>query len=157
MKKIRITLLCVVMTIGLAGCGSNSTATSSSTSTGYASTSSSEPTATAEEAHTYTEGDVNATITKCAPLSENGADIIDDITSPTKVLSLVSFTARGKGVVSDVFECAFDSLDIPDELIQQINTDSNGEQETTVGNLNVLWENDGNEIYVYMSTESLHQ
>lgn len=158
MKKIGTALLCTVMAIGLAGCGNEAAPISSNTNTGSSASSTSESTTTAVESRTYTEDDVNAAITKCAPLSENGADLVDDITSPTKVLSLVSLGgALSKGVESDVFRCAFEELSIPDDIIQKINQPLGSEQQDNVGNLNIVWTNKYGSINLYMSTENMNQ
>jgi hypothetical protein len=155
MRRKLAALLCAVAMIWLAGCGSS--AETQSPSKPESASSPATPTPTETTKTDYTEDEVNAAITKCAPLSENGADILDDITSPTRVLSLVSFKTLGKGVESDVFKCAFDELSIPDEVIAEINQQLGVEKETQVGNLNVLWTNDGGDISIYMSTENLHQ
>jgi hypothetical protein len=158
MKKLGTALLCMVMAIGLAGCSSESATARSTTNTESPASSTPESTTTASEAHTYTEDDVNATITKCAPLSENGADLVDDITSPTKVLSLVSLGGvLSKGVESNVFRCAFEELSIPDDIIQKINQPLGSEQQEKVGNLNIVWTNKESSINLYMSTEDMNQ
>ena len=63
-----------------------------------------------------------------------------------------------EGLESDVFQCIVKHLDIPHDVVKEINMKSDAAQTDTVGNLNIKWthEDDGL-ISVYMSTHSLDQ
>lgn len=111
------------------------------------------------KARTYTDEDVENTKTECSKLNQPGGDLIDTVADTQNVLDYTSLGGvMSEGLESDVFQCIVKYLDIPHDVVKEIDMKSDAAQTDTVGNLNIKWthEDDGL-ISVYMSTHSLDQ
>lgn len=114
---------------------------------------------TQKKTRTYTDEDVENTKTECSKLNQPGGDLIDTVADTKNVLDYTSMGGvMSEGLESDVFQCIVKHLDIPHDVVKEINMKSDVAQTDTVGNLNIKWthEDDGL-IGVYMSTHSLDQ
>lgn len=159
MRKIFAATVSAIMVASLFACGAEKPSNAGSeTSITPETSSASAPSEKTKD--TYTEDDLNAAETYCDPLSDAGKDIIE--LPEEEGIALRSFkneyeVFNGKGIKSEVFKCVFDELSIPGDVISDINEPLGVEQETRIGNLNILWKNTTDSIIVYITTEGFHQ
>lgn len=84
----------------------------------------------------YTQADLSGTQEYCEEYNRPGYDIfIPESTDQTLGLT----TLVGEGTSSELYQCVFRYLDIPQDTINRISTVSEDEQTDKVDNLNVLW------------------
>ena len=156
-KKAVVLVAILALALPLGACGAQ--AGSAQGDEGQQKSSQSSGADTQKKARTYTDEDVENTKTECSKLNQPGGDLIDTVADTKNVLDYTSFGGvMSEGLESDVFQCIVKHLDIPHDVVKEINMKSDVAQTDTVGNLNIKWthEDDGL-ISVYMSTHSLDQ
>lgn len=157
--KNKATVLAVILTLALplGACGAQGG--SAQGPEGQQKASQSSGADTQRKARTYTDEDVENTKTECSKLNQPGGDLIDTVADTKNVLDYTSLGGvMSEGLESDVFQCIVKHLDIPHDVVKEINIKSDTARTDTVENLNIKWthEDDGL-ISIYMSTHSLDQ
>lgn len=156
-KKATVLVAILALALPLGACGAR--AGSAQGNEGQQKASQSSGSEAQKKTRTYTDEDVENTKAECSKLNQPGGDLIDTVADTKNVLDYTSMGGvMSEGLESDVFQCIVKHLDIPHDVIKEINTKSDTAQTDTVGNLNIKWthEDDGL-ISIYMSTHSLDQ
>ena len=157
--KKKATVLATILALGLSlgACGAQNG--SAQGAEGQQKASQSSGTNSQKKVRTYTDEDVENTKAECSKFNHPGGDLIDTVADTKNVLDYTSLGGvMSEGLESDVFQCVVKHLDIPHDVVKEINMKSDAAQTDTVGNLNIKWthEDDGL-IGIYMSTHSLDQ